>query len=77
MKKLLKENEPVFLGDQFIKEMNINFNWLIGKKTYLLGVGAVLYGVLGLLLGYSTLDESKNYIWSGLTAITLRAGISK
>ena len=43
----------------------------------LLGAGAVLYGVLGLVLGYMTLDEAKNYIWAGLTAMAVKGAISK
>lgn len=51
--------------------------WLQGKKTYLLGLFAVLYGVSGYYLGQLDSNIALQFIWGGLTAMTIRAGISK
>lgn len=69
--------KEVFLMDYYVNKVMSIIKFLDGKKSYLLGVGAVLYGLLGLLLGYQTAEEAKNYIWAGLSVIALRAGISK
>lgn len=69
--------QKYYLTDEYIEIIMISFDWLKGKKTYLLGAGAVLYGVLGLLLGYMTLDEAKNYIWAGFTAMAIKGAINK
>jgi len=57
--------------------MIISMAWLDGKKMYILGAGAVLYGILGLILGYLTLDEAKNYIFIGLGMWATKSAINK
>ena len=51
--------------------------WLKGKKAYLLGAAAIIGAVAGFADGKLTLEQAIQAIWGGLTAIALRAGISK
>lgn len=58
MKILLKENEPVYLGDEFLKDMKYFtqvWNFLNGKKTYLAMALLFVYGGLS-YLGFE-------YVW--------------
>lgn len=51
-------------------------NFLPGKKTYVVAVGIIIYGVLGFLIGYQDAAEAGRTILEGIVAITLRAGIA-
>ena len=48
---------------------------LKGKKTYLLGLAAVVYGVLGYITGNLDFSTAQNAVWTGLTAMALRSAI--
>lgn len=50
---------------------------LSGKKTYILGAIAVIWGVYGWAVGYIDALQAQEVIWGGLTAIALRLGIAK
>lgn len=47
-----------------------------GYKTYILAGLAVVYGVIGLIIGQLTPEQAGTIIWGGLTAAALRRGIS-
>lgn len=51
--------------------------FLQGKKTYILGLFAVLYGITGYYIGQLDSNTALQFIWGGLTSAALRAGISK
>lgn len=51
--------------------------WLEGKKTYILGFLAILYGASGYYLGQLDSNTALQFVWGGLTSMALRAGISK
>ena len=57
--------------------MSINLNWLDGRKMFILGAVAILYAILGLVGGYMTVDEAKNYIWAGLGMWATKSAIQK
>jgi len=57
--------------------MNINLSWLQGKKMYILGAGSILYGIFGLVMGYLTVDEAKNYVFIGLGMWATKSAINK
>ena len=52
-------------------------NWLKGKKAYLLGIAAVIYALLGVYLGKIDPATALDMVWAGLTAMAIRAGVSK
>jgi hypothetical protein len=49
--------------------------WLSGKKTYIIGGLMVAIGIVHIATGAT--DDGWRYIMEGLTAMSLRAGISK
>lgn len=60
--------------------MNIILNYinsLKGRKTYLLSIFAVFYGISGWYIGQLDSNNALQFIWGGLTSAALRAGISK
>lgn len=48
---------------------------LNGYKTYILAALAVVYGVLGFVMGWIPNDQALQVIWIGLTAAGLRNAI--
>ncbi len=52
-------------------------SFLSGKKTYALGLVAILYGVSGFLTGHLDANSATDTIWAGLAVITGRAAIAK
>lgn len=51
--------------------------FLKGKKSHLMGLAAVFYGVFGIVSGHLSPDDGVKIIWAGLTTAALRAGIAK
>jgi len=51
--------------------------YLSGKKSYWAGGAAIIYAVLGFLLGDFDLAKSVTIAWAGAVVIFLRLGISK
>jgi len=50
---------------------------LSGYKTYLVGIGMILYGVGGYAAGLHDWDTAMTFIMNGLAMMGLRAGVSK
>ena len=53
------------------------YQWLQGRKTYLLSLAALLYAVSGWYIGQIDQATALNMVWAALTAAALRAGIAK
>jgi hypothetical protein len=51
------------------------FDWLKGKKSYLLGLAGVAYGITGYYTGNLDQKAMLDVIWTSLTVMALRAGI--
>jgi hypothetical protein len=51
------------------------FDFLKGKKSYFLGLAAVIYALAGWYLGKIDPTTALDIIWAGLTAVAIRAGI--
>lgn len=51
-------------------------NLMNGKKTYLVGIGSILAGVGGYLTGTIQLENAIQLVVTGLSAITIRHGVS-
>ena len=51
--------------------------WLRGKKSYLVGVGAIVAAVLGFAEGEIELPALVAAITAAIMAMTIRAGIAK
>lgn len=47
-----------------------------GKKSYLLGLAAIAYGIGGYFSGNLDPETAQQAIWAGLTAMAIRAGIT-
>ena len=52
-------------------------NFLTGYKTYIVGLGMILYGIGGLAAGIHDWDTASRLVLEGLAFMGLRAGISK
>ncbi len=50
--------------------------FLQGKRTYILGFAAVLWGLFGALDGLTTWGAALPIIWSGLAALGIRSAIA-
>ena len=50
---------------------------MMGKKTYLLSLVAVVWAVTGFAIGNLDAATAKEYVWVALTAMAMRAGVSK
>ena len=46
-----------------------------GKKTYILGFSAILFGITGWITGSLDQQTALQTIWAGVISMTLRAGI--
>ena len=53
------------------------YQWLQGRKTYLLSLAALLYAVSGWYIGQIDQATALNMVWAALTAAALRAGIAR
>ena len=51
-------------------------DYLKGKKTYVLGFFAIFYGITGYYIGQLDSTIAFQFIWGGLTAMAIRAGIT-
>ena len=51
-------------------------NWAKGKKTYVLGGVAIIGAIASFLVGDIELTQAAELIWTGLVAMTLRAGVT-
>ena len=49
---------------------------LKGYKTYIVGLGMILYGVGGLAAGIHDWDTASQFVLNGLAFMGLRAGVS-
>lgn len=49
--------------------------FLQGKKSYILGILALLYGISGYYIGQLDSNTALQFVWGGLTAMAIRAGI--
>lgn len=54
-----------------------NLDLLPGKKTYIMGVVAIVWGITGWALDFLDPPTAREAVWAGLTAIALRLGIAK
>lgn len=52
-------------------------NFLSGKKTYIVGVGMILYGVGGWVAGIHDYNTAIKMVLEALAIMGLRAGVSK
>lgn len=52
-------------------------SFLDGKKTYIVALAMVVYGVTGLYLNHLSQDEALRFIMEGFAFIFLRRGIAK
>jgi hypothetical protein len=52
-------------------------NWFKGKKTYVLGGVAIVGAIASYLVGDIELTTAAEAVWTGLVAMTIRAGIAK
>lgn len=48
---------------------------LAGRKTYIMGALAVLWGVFGFFMGYIDQKTATDAIWAGFTALAMRNAI--
>ena len=48
-----------------------------GQKTYLVAVGSIIYGILGLLLESHDQTEAAKFVIGGIGAIFMRMGVKK
>ena len=51
--------------------------WLEGKKVYLLGLSAIIGAITAYMAGTVGEVEAVTAIWAALTAMAMRAGITK
>lgn len=51
-------------------------DYLKGRKTYILGIFAIIYGITGYYIGQLDSTIAFQFIWGGFTAMTLRGGIA-
>ena len=51
-------------------------DFLKGRKTYILGIFAILYGISGYYIGQLDSNTALQFIWGGLTSMAIRAGIT-
>ena len=49
---------------------------LKGKLTYLMAASAIVWGVLGFLMGWIEGEQAMGVIWIGLTAFGIRRAIN-
>ena len=50
-------------------------NFLKGKRTFIVGIGSILFGVGGLVTGSLEFSEGARFVLEGLTAIGIRLAI--
>ena len=50
-------------------------NVLKGKLTYILALGAVAWGMVGLAMGWADQETALNAVWIGLATFGLRRAI--
>lgn len=60
-----------------MKGLEAFYNFINGNKTYAVGVGMIVYGLLGLWLGQHDTDRASNLVMTGLIAITGRSALKK
>jgi len=48
-----------------------------GKKTYIMGLIAVIWAVYGWSQGLIEANQAQEIIWVGITTLTVRAAIAK
>lgn len=51
-------------------------NFFSGYKTYILGLAAIIYAITGWFIGNLDQATAMQAFWAGLTAMTLRSGIT-
>ena len=51
------------------------WNWLDGKKTYLVALGVVFNGAYGFLMGDFSMQEAMNYVFAGLGLGAMRKAL--
>ena len=51
-------------------------DFLKGRKTYILGIFAILYGISGYYIGQLDSNTALQFIWGRLTSMAIRAGIT-
>ena len=56
-----------------MKYLSDYIDYLKGKKSYILGLFAVLYGVSGYYIGQLDSNTALQFVWGGLTAMAIRA----
>ncbi len=55
----------------------MNFDFLSGRKTYVIAAGIILAAVGAFMAGEYTLQETVNRVLEGLGLAALRLGVSK
>ncbi|HBX15917.1 MAG: hypothetical protein UV20_C0009G0009 [Candidatus Magasanikbacteria bacterium GW2011_GWA2_42_32] len=53
------------------------FEFLSGKKTYILAAVGFVWALIGWIMGFIDAKQAQEVIWASLTAMALRAGINK
>jgi hypothetical protein len=51
--------------------------WLKGKKTYILGLAAIVYAITGYYTGNLDSQTAMAVAWAAMQTMALRAGITK